>query len=267
MAGCLRLGQKGEDLVVGGRRDVTVVAPHGPERVAGAGQHDLVGPVHAAEHVDMPDGRRHHDPGGTEVARDLACHPRGRTRRDPVVDDDRRTTIEGERVAPPAQATDPHLELRALQLLDRAHLALGDPGAGDEVLVEHLVPTFADGAHRELGLERQPELAHHDDVERGAEGSGHLDGNRDTTPGHTEHDDVLVTQVPEVVREPTSRIGAVLEQCRRGGGHGDPRSAVGVVDCSILAPPRCRGQCHRSCIQGPRAAVRGPLRRSRQRAE
>ena len=61
----------------------------------------------------------------------------------------------------------------------------------DHPLVDDQHAALADGAHRELVLEGDPDLADDDDVERHPQGSGHLGPDRDAAAGQAEHDDVL----------------------------------------------------------------------------
>ena len=60
------------------------------------------------------------------------------------------------------------------------------------LLVEHADAVLADGAHGELPLEREPELADEDHVERGVQRGRDLEGDGNAAAGETEHDEVHV---------------------------------------------------------------------------
>lgn len=53
----------------------------------------------------------------------------------------------------------------------------------DHPFVDHQHTALADGAHRELVLDGDPDLADDDDVERHPEGACHLRRDRDTPAG------------------------------------------------------------------------------------
>ena len=72
-------------------------------------------------------------------------------------------------------------------------------------------PVLADGAHGQLGLERHPELADDDDVQRRAEGAGDLERDRDTAPRQAKDHDTPIAQVLQPGGQPPSRIGPIGE--------------------------------------------------------
>jgi hypothetical protein len=74
----------------------------------------------------------------------------------------------------------PPFDLEPFPILDRRQLAGGHTGDTNHVVVEHLHSTLADRAHPELGLVRDTELPHHDDVERGLHDAGDF-----VTDGHS----------------------------------------------------------------------------------
>jgi hypothetical protein len=60
---------------------------------------------------------------------------------------------------------------------------LGDTRHRHDPGVEDANPILTDGAHGELRLIGDSQLADHDHVEWGVETGGHLIGHRDTSPG------------------------------------------------------------------------------------
>ena len=111
-------------------------------------------------------------------AGDLTGSPCGRPGRNPVVDDDDDAILHALTRTFTAISVSPSLEFDALPRLDRPHLRGRESGPTDDVVVDHTHPRLTDGPHREFGLERYPELADQDDVERSVEGAGHLGGDR-----------------------------------------------------------------------------------------
>jgi hypothetical protein len=67
----------------------------------------------------------------------------------------------------------------------------------DDLGVDDPHPVLPDRAHAQLGPERHPELAHHDDIQRRAKRPRHLERDRHAAPRQAEHDDGLTPQVPQ----------------------------------------------------------------------
>ena len=120
-----------------------------------------------------------------------------------------------EALTPAPKPGDPLLQLPSFMTLNRQPLLRGDPGLGHHTRVHDPEPTLPDRAHRQLGLERQAELAGHDDIERSLQGPRDLERHRNPTPGQPENDNVLATQVPETLSKLTPRIDPVTETAHR----------------------------------------------------
>jgi hypothetical protein len=87
------------------------------------------------------------------------------------------------------------LHLGALASLRLGEFVLAHAGPGNDLLVEHQRVVFAERAHRQLGLEGHPQLAHHDHIQRCAQ--RYLEGDRDPAPGQPEHHDVRTLIAPQ----------------------------------------------------------------------
>ena len=61
---------------------------------------------------------------------------------------------------------------------EREELLVAHRGEAHRVPVADADPALADRAHRHLGLEREADLAHHEDVEGRVQDGGHLTGDR-----------------------------------------------------------------------------------------
>ncbi len=81
----------------------------------------------------------------------------------------------------------------------------------DDAWGEHARAALRDRTHRELGLERHAELAHHDDVQPRAQRSRDLVRDRDATTGQPDDDRGAVAQVPQVCGQLTPRRATVAE--------------------------------------------------------
>ena len=87
------------------------------------------------------------------------------------------------------------IHLCLLERLHRGQLIRRHPRRPDDLAVDHPYAVLPDGAHPELGVERHPELADHDHIQRRTERPGHLERDRDTAPRQAEHDHRLAPQV------------------------------------------------------------------------
>ena len=110
-----------------------------------------------------------------------------------------------------AEPLDARLELRALALLDRGEVGRSHGAVAQHIIVEHARAALADGAHRDLGLAWEPELAHDEHVERGVEGRGELRGDGNAAARQAEHDRTIERPAREGLREPTARVASIGE--------------------------------------------------------
>src|SRR5690606_26203500 len=97
-------------------------------------------------------------------------------------------------------------------------------------LVQDSDTVLADRPHRQLGLGWKAELANDDHVEWSVEGPRHLVGDRDTAAGETEHDDVFVSEMPEMLRQPAAGFRPVPEHVSRGSLQPGSASPPGAPD-------------------------------------
>ncbi len=72
-------------------------------------------------------------------------------------------------------------------------------------------PVFSDCAHAQLGLQRHPELAHDDDIQRRAQRLRHLERDRHSAPRQAQHNDKLAAQVTQPGGKPPSGIITISE--------------------------------------------------------
>ena len=95
---------------------------------------------------------------------DLAGGPGGRPGGDPVIDHHRDPAVQ--RLTWPAApvARRAAVQLGPLPCLDRGQLFPGNTGEADDFRVDDPHAVLADGAHAQLGLERNPEFADDDDI-------------------------------------------------------------------------------------------------------
>lgn len=182
---------------------------------------------------------------------------RGCTCRDPVIHDDGRAPGEIDRGTDAPDDLDASVEFGAFPALDRVDLLRRHLGTRDEVVVEHLDAAFRDGAHGDLGLPRDSEFAHDDDIQRRVERTSHLGCDRDPAARQAEHDRVAQVQRGERLREAAPGVGSVTI-CL----HGQPSS---VSSRPLLGEDRavairalrlCRAR-HRSVELDPRPRASG----------
>ena len=165
---------------------------------------------------------------GALTSRHLARDARGGPGGQPVVHDHGDPAVEVLALAATAQACRPRVQYGAFPLLDRRELTRRDLRPGQQVLVEHPGAALSDGTHGELGLEREAELADHDDVQGCVERVGHLVGDRHPSARQTQHHDVLAAQVLEMGGQLASGLDPVGEHAFIviGGAHGTPVTLV-----------------------------------------
>jgi hypothetical protein len=184
-----RLEQPDDDLV-GDRFEVAVP---GADRQEGIrcleADHVVREAARPREGIEGSDRYGEDDPARPPCASHLDRRARGGTRRDAVVHEDHGPAPDRERVGPSTERSRATLDLRTCPSLDRRELVGRDAGAAQDVVVQDTHALFADGSHRELGLERHTQLANDHDVERRPEPSGHQrDGH--TASWHSEHNGV-----------------------------------------------------------------------------
>jgi hypothetical protein len=215
----VRTLEAGADLCVGGLGEVVVELPD-PEELGGCVQADeFVGDV--AE-LRLPAGRRdgdgQDDPVGPLAAGDEARCACGGAGGDAVVDDHGRPAGERDRRPVAAVPAHPALQLGAFALLDLGEFRFGGPRLVEHGPVDDAHAVLADGPHPQLRLERNPQLAHHQDVQGCSEGPGDFGGDQDAAPRQADHDHVLraSTECVQPLGQESSGFGAV------GEVHGPP---------------------------------------------
>jgi hypothetical protein len=77
----------------------------------------------------------------------------------------------------------------------------------DYVVVENPGPSRCDGAHRELFLARNSQLAGDDDIQRRVQNPGNLNGHRHTASWQGEHKQV---RTAGVFAQPLGKLSAAL---------------------------------------------------------
>ena len=88
----------------------------------------------------------------------------------------------------------------------------GMPERLHHVLVEHAHAAGGDGAHGQLLVARHAQLAHEEDVERGAQRPGHLVGDRHAAARQRQHEHVRAAGVGgELLGQQPAGLGAVSE--------------------------------------------------------
>ena len=80
---------------------------------------------------------------------------------------------------------------------DSRQLLLRYPGRPDDLAVDDPRPAFPDRAHGQLGMPRDPELAHHYDIQRPTQRPSHLRRYRDASPRQAQYHDRLAAQIPQ----------------------------------------------------------------------
>jgi hypothetical protein len=206
-------------------------------------------PPEVPQRPGRPDRDRENHPRRPELTGDLTRHTCRRPGRDAVVDDDRDTSAHGDPFATSAITGHPRFKLSAFLPLDGAQIVLTDPRAPAHVGVEHPSTSFADGPHRQLGLERNSQLSDHDHIERRVQRLGHLERNGHPTPRQTQDHHILITQVRQPLRELTARVDPITKD-----GHHQHLSASPPTD-SLASPGGPRGAIDSACHRGLHSQV------------
>ena len=150
--------------------------------------------------------------GTARTTRDAPCaratwHGGARRRAggDAIVHDHRCTAAQVQTGAVAPVAPRPPLQLDPLLPLDGTHVDGAEGGRRHDVLVLHPHPVLADGSHRQLGLERDPELPHDDDVERCRRGPAPPRRPRGRPPGAARAPTTSLPPTPALCTTPARR--------------------------------------------------------------
>ena len=126
---------------------------------------------------------------------DLTGRPCGRPGGDAVVDDDCTPTTEVEPWPIATVLSSPPFQFDALASFDRVDIEVIEAGRAQNILVLYAYAFLADGSHRELRLEGNPQFPDHDDVERRTQDPRHLEGDGHSAPWQSEHDDLAAPDI------------------------------------------------------------------------
>jgi hypothetical protein len=128
-------------------------------------------------------------------AGNLTGGPCGGARGNAVVDDDGAPTVEVEpwTVAPVLPSAP--FQLDALVPLDGVDVEAVEAGGAQDILVLYANSLLTDGSHRKLGLEGDPQLPDHDDVERRTKDLRDLEGDGHSATWQSEHDDIAISDI------------------------------------------------------------------------
>src|SRR5581483_11249556 len=151
--------------VVGNLVVVVVELADGDESLRGFQAHDLVGVVpRLGDGVPWSDRDSQDDPGGALGTGYLTGGAGGRSGGDPVIDND--DGASGEAGAGPAAAVVLGLpvKFRPLPMFHGGEFHGGDTAEPQRAVVDDPHSTLADGPDGQLRLERDAELANHDDI-------------------------------------------------------------------------------------------------------
>ncbi len=105
----------------------------------------------------------------------------------------------------------PPLQLVTLALLHHRQVVGADPRPSHHVLGEDPDAVLADGAHGQLRLDRDPELAHDDGVQGRPQRPGDLGRHHHPAARQAQHHRVLVAQVPEDRRQLPAGCDPIIE--------------------------------------------------------
>ncbi len=221
-----------DDTLVRDLSEVAVPLPDCVELRRGLEADDLIGfHFERFDDVDRGDGHRQHDPSCPSGP----YHSQGRSGRaaggDAIVHDDHRATGDRHGRLIAAESPRTRLHLRPLAGFDLAQFFVPHAGHVHDIPVDHTGTVFSDGSHPQLGLERDTQLAHHDDVERRFQRPRHLEGHRHASPGKAQDDRVLVSQRRQRLGELSSGVLTVTEQSHRSTSEGSrmTRAMVAAV--------------------------------------
>ena len=182
---------RGQDVVhigVGDCVEASIPPTYGSERLRGfETDHAICFGSELLDHIGRRDGDGHGDGRRTVGPRHENRGAHRRTGRNPIVDDhDRPTSGRFTRMSRADRAETP-VEFESFVRLDGSQLLLTDVGRPDHIRIEHQLAALTDRTHRQFRLERDPQFAHDDHVERRLNRIGDLGRNRDTTARQPEH--------------------------------------------------------------------------------
>jgi hypothetical protein len=202
--------QKSQGLLVERAGEVPIPPADEEEGLGGFQAHELVGVgAEIDDLVAWRDWNRQHHGGCSPRPGDVAGDASGCSRRDPVVDDDGRPSSKRAGAALAAIDAFDVGERSSAVSFELGQVACAQPGEPNHPLVDVANPALADGADHQLGPERRAQLADDDHVEGSRQRPGHLDGDRDAAPRHTQDDDVLTSVVPEAVSQAAPGVSTI----------------------------------------------------------
>src|SRR5258706_397244 len=98
-----------------------------------------------------------------------------------------------------------------------------DPHPHAASLMHPPPPATGDRAHRELLMSRNPELAHHEHVQRRVQRGGYLIGHRHPAPRQTQHHDIVTAPVMlQKTGQHSAGVAAITENTLGHGPHRRP---------------------------------------------
>ena len=211
VGGCRALEAR-DHFVVAGLAEVAIELADRRESLWGAHADQFVG--HIGQTVG-PIVRCHrdgeNDTTGTRSSCDLTRSLGGRAGGDAVVDDDHNPSCQrNTRPAGPVAACTA-FELGALTSLDVRQFVSCHSGHPDDVVVQYANAVLTNGPHAQLRLERNAEFADQDDVERSVQSERHLLGDRNTTPGQPDNNDVVVARLQHLSGELSTGVDSISE--------------------------------------------------------
>ncbi len=207
---------------------------------------DLVGlAAQAGKRVGWADRHGEDQPARPAAADRAQGGGVGDAGRNPVVDDDHRAAVERHRCPVAAIGDHATAQLRGLAGDDRLERSVVDAQHRQRLGVEDPRAVLGDRADPVLGVVGSAELAHREDLQRGAQRRRHLFGHRHPTAGQADDDRFLVGQRQQPLGKPPPGVAAIVEA-------GDEHST------HVSAASGCIAESHRvDSLRFPRASHRG----------
>ena len=103
------------------------------------------------------------------------------------------------------------LPLGTLLVFDRIHIVAAEVRLPHDGVVDHPYPTLTNGAEGQPGLEWHLQLADDEDVERGSQRLGRLEGHRHPASRQAENNDVLAAESIQTLGQLLSGVGTIAE--------------------------------------------------------
>src|SRR5258706_11630715 len=233
--------QRVVDFVVGGLAELVVPEAHRTEGVGSdRADHLVYVALQALADRRRADGDGDDDARGVAVLQRLDRGAHRGARGQPVVDEDRSAAFERWSVAPVAVGAFASLQLVELARGDLVDHALRNAELVHRLAIEHAYSAARDGTHRILLVAGHAQLAHHENVERGAQRAGDLVGDGNAAARQAQDDDIGLSGVfGEELREKPPRLGAIMEWPRAEagiafGGCGARRGAAEKITAGTL---------------------------------